>query len=194
VNRLTLDQIVPYQQWEELRAVLRPLFLVEKERRRLTVGEHVTLLFENVQSVWYQIEEMLRVERITEPALMQHEVDTYNGLLPGAGELSATMLIAYPEAHERDAALRRLVGLERHVWLRIGERRVQAEFDTEQLAPDVVSAVQFLRFAIGGRAAERLVDLAAAGALAIEFDHPELVAATRIGPELARALADDLNA
>jgi hypothetical protein len=87
--------MLPYQQWEAVRPVLRPLFINEKQRRRLAVGDHITLLFENAQSVWYQVEEMLRVERISDPELVQHEIDTYNELVPGAGELSATMLIEY---------------------------------------------------------------------------------------------------
>lgn len=187
------DQTLSYQQWEAVRPVLRPLFINEKERRRLAVGEHITLLFENAQSVWYQVEEMLRVERISEPELVQNEIDTYNELVPGAGELSATMLIEYAQTEERDAALRRLVGLERHVWLKIGDRRVEAQFDAGQIAEEAVSAVQFVRFAVGGRIAERLVELAAAGALAVEVDHPQHSVNAPVGVDLARALAQDLR-
>jgi hypothetical protein len=76
-------QILPYDQYEKLRPLLRPLFIAEKDRRRLSVGEHVTLLFENAQTVWYQVQEMLRSERITSEAGIAHELDTYNELLPG---------------------------------------------------------------------------------------------------------------
>jgi len=193
VKRITRDQMLPYQQWEAVRPVLRPLFINEKERRRLAVGDNITLLFENAQSVWYQVEEMLRVERISDPELVQHEIDTYNELVPGAGELSATMLIEYSQAEERDAALRRLVGLERHLWLKIGDRRVEAQFDTDQIGEDAVSAVQFVRFAVGGRAAERLVELAAGGAVTVEIDHPQLGVSAAVSVELARALAGDLR-
>lgn len=193
MKRIQRDQVLPHGQWDAVRPVLRPLFIIEKERRRLHVGEHLTLLFENAQSVWYQVEEMLRVERIADPDLVQHEIDTYNELVPGAGELSATMLIEYAEAAERDAALKELVGLERHVWFRIGERRVEAQFDAAQIGDDAVSAVQFVRFAVGGRSGERLVELAAAGSVAIEVDHPHLCVRAPIGAELARALATDLG-
>ena len=193
MRRINRDEILSYQQWDLVRSVLRPLFIFEKERRRLAVGEHATLLFENTQSVWYQVEEMLRVERTTEPELIQNEIDTYNELVPGAGELSATLFIEYADAAQRDAALHRLVGFERHLWLRIGERRIQAEFDAAQVGTEAVSSVQFVRFAVGGRAGERFVDLAAAGAVSIEVDHPALAVSTPIVGDLARALADDLR-
>lgn len=193
MKRIERDQVLTYQHWENVRPVLRPLFIFEKERRRLHAGNHVTLLFENAQSVWYQVEEMLRVEKMTDPESVQHEIDTYNGLVPGAGELSATLFIEYEDAAERDAALRRLVGLERHLWLRIGERRVQAEFDEAQVGTDAVSSVQFIRFAVGGRTGERFVELADAGAVSIEIDHPELAVSVPVAGDLARALAEDLS-
>lgn len=193
MRRISRDQILTYAQWDAVRPVLRPLFINEKERRRLAVGEHITLLFENAQSVWYQVEEMLRVERIVDPEPVQHELDTYNALVPGAGELSATLLIEYAEPDERDAALRGLAGLERHLWLKVGDRRVQAEFDSSQIGEEAVSAVQFVRFAVGGRAGERFVELAAAGSVSIEVDHPALSVSAPIAGDLARALAEDLR-
>lgn len=193
MRRISPDQILSYAQWESVRPVLRPLFIVEKERRRLHVGEHVTLLFENAQSVWYQIEEMMRVERITDADAIGHEIDTYNTLVPGGGELSATLLIEYEDEHERDAALRKLAGFEQHLWLRIGERRIQAEFDAAQVGEDAVSSVQFVRFAVGGRTGERFVELAGAGAVSIEVDHPAMTVSAPIAGDLARALADDLR-
>src|SRR5579875_2442164 len=120
MNVVDIAQIMSFEQWERVRPILRPLFIHEKNRRRLSVGEHLTLLFENAQSVWYQVEEMLRVERITDEAAVQHELETYNELLPGAGELSATMLIEFSEPVERDEALRRWAGLEKHVKMRVG--------------------------------------------------------------------------
>ena len=193
MKRISTDQILSYPQWESVRPVLRPLFIVEKERRRVHVGSHVTLLFENAQSVWYQIQEMMRVERITDADAIEHEVATYNTLVPGGGELSATLLIEYEDEVERDAALRKLAGFERHVWLRIGERRVQAEFDAAQVGEDAVSSVQFVRFAVGGRTGERFVELADAGDVSIEIDHPAMTESVPVAGDLARALADDLR-
>jgi hypothetical protein len=153
----------------------------------------VTLLFENAQSVWYQVEEMLRVEHMTDPAAIQHEIDTYNALVPGGGELSATLLIEYEDEAERDVALRKLLGFEKHLWMRLGERRVQAEFDGSQVGEDALSSVQFVRFAVGGRTGERFVELAAAGEVAVEVDHPAMSVSAPIAGDIARALAEDLR-
>lgn len=188
------EVILPYPEYERVRAVLRPLFIAEKERRRLALGEHITLLFENLQTVWYQIEEMLRVERIEAPEAIRHEMETYSELLPSSRELSATALIEYPSAAERDVALRRLVGLGQHVWLVIDGRRQPARFDTRQMSTDQLSSIQFVRFPLGDITPRRLVELSDAGALVFQADHPELAATALVSGTLARTLAADLEA
>ena len=189
---LTRDEILSFEDWERVRPRLRPLFIHAKNRRRLTVGAHVSLLFENGQTIWYQVEEMLRAEKIAAPEAMQHEIDTYNELLPSAGGLAATMLIEFGEARERDAALRRLVGLENHVWLRLGDRRIAAKFDTRQMSTEQISSVQFIRFDVS-IGADEFEELAAAGKAAIEIDHPNLAVSAALSGALAQALAEDLT-
>jgi hypothetical protein len=192
VKAVTLKEILPLEQYDILRPRLRPLFIAAKERRRLALGGHVTLLFENGQSVWYQVQEMIRTERLTAEDPIRHEIDTYNELLPRSGELAATMLIEYPEAQERDRNLRELVGLESHLWIRLGERREKARFDTRQIATDRVSAVQFVRFPLGGLDPTEFKELTDHGKVAIEVDHPKLAVTVDITGELAEALARDL--
>lgn len=189
---VTLKEILPFTQYEILRPRLRPLIIAEKERRRLAIGDHLTLLFENGQTVWYQVEEMVRSERISDEDAIRHEIDTYNELLPRPGELTATMLLEYGDEAQRDAALRALVGLERHLWIRIGDRREPARFDTRQIATDRVSAVQFVRFPLGGLDQEEFLKFAAAGKIAIEVDHPQLNARAPLAGAIAKALAGDL--
>src|SRR6267154_6226821 len=99
-----MADILPLADYERVRAILRPLFIHEKERRRLEVGSHLTCIFENAQTGWYQIEEMIRSEKMTDGVAIQHEIDTYNELIPALGELVATLLIEYAEAAEREAA------------------------------------------------------------------------------------------
>lgn len=189
---VTLKEILPFERYEVLRPRLRPLFIAEKERRRLGLGEHITLLFENGATVWYQVEEMLRTERISDEAAIRHEIDTYNELLPRPGELSATMLIEYSDAQERDAALRELVGLERHLWIVIDGRRERVRFDERQMGEDQISSVQFVRFPLGGLDTAEFVKLAQAGKVAIEIDHPNLSVRAALTRQLAQALASDL--
>ena len=188
---VTFEETLPLGDYERVRERLRPLFIHEKERRRLAVGSHLTLIFENSQTVWYQVQEMIRTERMESREAIQHELDTYNELLPGAGTLSATMMIEYTEVAERDAALRRLVGLERHLWIVIGERRNRAIFDTRQMNEERISSVQFVRFPIAGVDAQQFLELARAGKCAIEGDHPSLAARAAITGILAESLAED---
>jgi hypothetical protein len=192
VKSVTLKEILPFEQYEILRPRLRPLFIADKENRRLTLGEHITLLFENGQSVWYQIQEMVRTERLSTEDAIRHEIDTYNELLPRSGELAATMLIEYPEPQERDLHLRELVGLENHLWIRIGERREKARLDSRQIATDRVSAVQFVRFPLGGLEPHEFKALADQGKIAIEVDHPKLGVIVGIAEDVASALERDL--
>jgi Protein of unknown function (DUF3501) len=193
VKPVTLKDIIRFEQYETLRPLLRPLFIAEKDRRRLSVTDHMTLLFENVQTVWYQVEEMLRTERISDEAAIRHEIDTYNELLPRPGELSATMLIEYGDPPpQREAALRDLLGLERHVWICIDQRRESVRFDERQVSLDRVSAVQFVRFPLGGLDSAEFLAMADARKLAIEIDHPKMKGRALIEGSMARALAQDL--
>lgn len=187
-----LKEILPFEQYEILRPRLRPLFIAEKDRRRFSVSEHLTLLFENGQTVWYQIQEMIRTERLTDETAIRHEIDTYNELLPRPNELSATMLIEYPDAASRDSALRALVGLERHLWIRLGDRRENARFDERQMSSERISSVQFVRFPLGGLDSEEFLALAESGKVAIEVDHQGLRARKELSGALAANLAKDL--
>jgi hypothetical protein len=192
VKKITIDDILPLADYERVRAILRPLFIHEKERRRLGLGSHLTFIFESAQTSWYQIEEMIRSEKMTDRAAIEHEIDTYNELIPGQSELVATLLIEYAEAAEREAALRRLVGLERHLWLVLGAKKIPASFDDRQMSTEKISAVQFVRFLLQGINGPQLLELARKGEAAIVADHPSLAARSEISGLLASSLAEDL--
>ena len=193
MKKISPDEILALADYERVRERLRPLFIHEKERRRLHVGSHLTFIFENAQTAWYQIEGMIRTEKMTGRDAIQHEIDTYNELIPPAGELAATLLIEYAEPRERDAALARLVGLERHLWLKIGEKKIAARFDDRQMSDERISAVQFVRFSLEGVDAARLLELAGKREVAVEADHPSLAARGEISGLLAASLAEDLR-
>lgn len=193
MKKITQDDILGFEQWQRVRTVLRPLFIHEKERRRLSVGSHLTFLFENTVTLWYQVEEMIRSEQLTDAAAIQHEIDTYNELIPARGEISATLLIEFAEAKERDAALRRLVGIEKHLWLKLGDVKVPLKFDDRQMSAERVSSVQFVRFNVA-KESDAFLTLAEANQVAIVADHPNLGAEARIAGDLAKSLAEDLAA
>jgi hypothetical protein len=112
VRPVELSELKNIAEYELERPAWRPRVLALKERRRIDVGEHLTFLFENRETVRYQIQEMMRIERMVKTEDIAHEVATYNELVPKPGELSATLLIAYPSEEERDVMLRKLLGLE----------------------------------------------------------------------------------
>jgi len=142
-----LSEIANIADYELERATLRPRLMALKDRRRVRVGEHLTFLFENRETVRYQIQEMMRIERIVDLAAVRHEVETYNELIPPPGGLSACLLIEYAAAEERDRKLRELLGLEKHVFVAVGGLPPsKAGFDARQIASDRVSAVQYIRF------------------------------------------------
>ena len=190
---ITFEETLSLTDYERVRDRLRPLFIHEKERRRLHVGSHLTFLFENAQTAWYQIHEMIRTEKMTQRDAIQHEIDTYNELAPAPGELAATLLIEYEDSRERDAALLRLVGLEQHLSIKIGTQKIAARFDDRQMSTDRISAVQFVRFSLEGVDTARFLELAAKGEVALEADHPSLAARGEIAGILASSLAEDLR-
>ena len=142
-----ISEIKNIADYEMERDAWRPHVLALKERRRIRLGDHLTFLFENRETVRYQIQEMMRIERIVRPHDIAHEVATYNELIPAQGGLCATLLIEYETPAERDVKLRELLGLERHLWVEvIGAGRTPAISDDRQIATDRISAVQYVKF------------------------------------------------
>ncbi len=168
-----ISEISNIAEYEVERETLRPKMIALKDRRRVRVGDHLTFLFENRETVRYQIQEMMRVERIVKAHDIAHEVATYNELVPGQGELCASLLVEYETPAERDVKLRELLGLEHHIWVEVeGAGRTPAIFDDRQIATDRISAVQYLRF----RLSEAQRTNWSKGA-AVVSDHPKYQAA-----------------
>ena len=187
---LALDEIVDVDAYEALRDAYRARVLEAKRARRIAVGDHVTLVFENRETVRFQVQEMMRIERIRQPEKVQHELDVYNELVPGTNELSATMFIEITETRSIRAELDRLLGIDACVFLELGDERIRARFDEDQLEEDRISAVHYLRFDVGAGGAARLADAATPAALAI--DHPHYAARTPLPAELRASLVADL--
>ena len=175
------------------RPTFRAKVIEHKKHRTVALGEHVTLLFEDELTIRYQVQEMLRIERIFEEEGIRHELDAYNPLVPDGGNWKATMLIEYPDADERRRMLAQLKGIEGRVWVQIGggERAYAiADEDLERENEEKTSSVHFLRFELGSAAGARLREGAA---LAIGVDHPAYRAALDpVPPQIRAALAQDL--
>jgi len=184
---INVAEIKPIADYELLRPEWRPQMMALKDRRRVRVGDHLTFLFENRDTVRYQIQEMMRIERLQNPREIAHEVETYNELIPGPGQLSATLLIEYETAAERDIWLPALLGLERHIWLETGGQSAPARFDDRQISSERLSSVQYLKFHL---TPEQVPAFPLAAAIVV--DHPRYQASKKLTPEQLRDVAPDL--
>lgn len=149
MDALTLRDILEIDAYARVRDQYRPRVMAHKKQRRVSVGPRVSLVFEDRETLRYQIQEMTRVERTTDPEKIQIELDVYNELVPGPGELSATLFIEIPELDAIQPELDRLVGIDEHVALVLDgleDEPVVARFDDRQMEEDRISAVHYLRF------------------------------------------------
>jgi hypothetical protein len=187
------EDLLPLEVYARERGQFRARVIEHKKNRSVRLGENVTLLFEDELTMRYQVQEMLRIERIFEDEGIQGELDAYNPLVPDGSNWKATMLIEYPDAEERRVMLGRLKGVERRVWVRVDGCALVyaiADEDLERENEEKTSSVHFLRFELDRAMRARLKNGAA---LAIGVDHPEYRAALDPVPAGIRAaLAADL--
>lgn len=175
--------------YEGIRERFRARVIAGKRVRYVPLGDHMTVLFENHDSVLFQIQEMLRTERITQEKAIAHELETYNELVPGEGELSATVFIEYPDREERERMLTRLAGLEDKFYLVVGGERAELVPDHRGTDPSLTMAVHYIKFRLTPTG-ERVLR-SGEGPVLLGVEHPEYRAETPLGPETLRSLRDD---
>jgi GNAT superfamily N-acetyltransferase len=183
---VALHELVDRETYERLRPAYRERIIALKQRRRVAVGDRVSIVFENRETLRFQVLEMARIERIDDPAALQHELDVYNELVPGDGELSATLFVEIPDLSRIRAELDRLVGIHEHVLLEVGGTRVRASFDPRQREEDRISAVQYIRFRVDA-------DAFARGPVRLRIDHPSYREAAELSSETRASLLADLR-
>jgi hypothetical protein len=186
------DSLMTLEAYARSRNAFRARVIAHKKSRRIHLGEHVTLLFEDELTIRYQVQEMLRIERIFEDGEIAAELGAYNPLIPDGGNLKATMLIEYPDEGQRRDWLGRLRGIEDRVWIQVvGMRRVFAiaDEDLDRANDEKTSAVHFLRFEL---AADMRQVLKAGAGLSAGVDHPDYAASLPVGPATRESLAADL--
>ena len=192
IRPVTLDDIVGLERYESIRDEFRRRIIALKRNRRLSVGDEVTFVFENHDTVFFQIQEMLRAERITDLDAVRAEIDVYNALLPRSGQLSATMLIEITEQRDVERRLLSLLGIDRAVRMEVGsDQVVAAEFESGHSREDKLSAVQYVRFSLPAEARRAFMNFAVPVRLVI--DHPSYQARASIEHELRASLAEDLR-
>ncbi len=191
---LTRQDLLPLELYAEERPAFRAKVIAHKRLRTVQVGPNITVLFEDRLTIQYQVQEMLRIEKVFEPAGIQDELDAYNPLIPDGENLKATLLIEFPDPAERARELARLRGIEHHVVLDIegaGRAVAAADEDLERSNDDKTSAVHFLRFPLD-EAQQAALRRGASAVLAVtdaRYGH-----STVLGAELRASLATDLAA
>lgn len=190
MKKVVLDDILGLVAYEKGRQDFRQRIIDLKQKRRVSIGDRVSLVFENRDTVIFQIQEMLRVERITDLEKIREEIATYNQLIPDPRELSATLFIEIEDqTHLRDELLK-FQGIEESITFRIGPHSIPALFEMGRSKEDKISAVQYVRFRFDDQALQTFVSGAKTE---LVMDHPNYKAAVVLQPATQRALAEDLT-
>ncbi|HEV2007166.1 MAG TPA: DUF3501 family protein [Burkholderiales bacterium] len=192
--QITAASLMTLEAYAKARKGFRAEVIAHKKERTVHIGDHITLIFEDELTVRYQVQEMLRVERIFEEEGIRDELNAYNPLIPDGGNWKATLLVEYPDSDERRTMLARLKGVEDRVWVQAaGCERVYAiaDEDLERENAEKTSAVHFLRFELAPPMISALVN---AAALAIGVDHPVYTATVEnVSPAVRTSLVQDLR-
>ena len=189
---LRRDELLDLVAYERIRPEFLGRTIARKKPRRIAVGDRLTFIFENRETVRFQIQEMLRAERAVKEDKILDELAVYNELIPGADELSATLMIEIPETQRIRAELDRLIGIDEQVFLDVGSRSVRASFDPKQFESDRISAVQYVRFPLGPALARAFCDRDQPVRLRVE--HPNYRESAEIAGDSRDSLIADLSA
>ena len=193
-TKITRDSLMTLEAYAKGRKDFRARVMAHKKDRTLHLGDHVTLIFEDELTMRYQVQEMLRAEKVFEEAGIQEEIDAYNPLIPDGRNFKATMMIEYEDEAERRAALAKLKGIEDKTWIRVaGHSPVYAiaDEDLERETEEKTSSVHFLRFELDDAMARALK---AGSSLSAGVDHPHYHAALDPAPPALRSsLSQDLD-
>jgi hypothetical protein len=190
MRKVAIDDIVGLSGYEKIRQDFRRRIIELKQKRRISLGDRVSLVFENRDTVIFQIQEMLRVERITDLDKIRQEIETYNQLIPDSRELSATLFLEIEDQTHLREELVKFHGIQEAISLRIAEHRLAGCFEAGRSKEDKISAVQYVRF----RFDEPVLEAFVSGARSeLVIDHQNYQAAVVLQPETQGSLAEDLT-
>ena len=193
MNKLNRESLFSLEKYAEVRPEFRARVIAHKKNRRMQVGPNAALYFEDALTMQYQVQEMLRIERIFEAAGIQEELDAYNPLIPDGSNWKATFMVEYPDEEERRVQLAKLLGIVKHVWAQVADfSRVTpiADEDLEREDEHKTSSVHFMRFELTPEMVAAVKDGAA---VSMGIDHPAYTYSVEPIPQNVRdSLAADL--
>jgi len=190
MKKVELGDIIGLAAYEKVREPWRQRIIAVKQKRRIALGDKVSLVFENRDTVIFPIQEMIRAEKITDLDKIREEIDVYNELIPAAGELSATLFIEIADQSRIREELPKFLGIDRAVRLRVIDQTIQARFEEGRSKEDKISAVQYVKFPFSQRAITAFAD---SGKAEVIVDHPNYTASTVIGAGTRQSLLEDLS-
>jgi hypothetical protein len=195
MKKVERDELLGLAEYERIRPQFLARIIGEKKERRVFAGDEISVVFENHDTALFQIQEMLRTERITKEPSILHELETYNDLVPGDAELSATMFVEIAHAATRERRLVELAGLEGKIALEVLGTKLAAQNETRGVLPDRTTAVHYIKFSLGPELAARLIERAPTpeGAMFFVLEHPMLAVRKEIPAVTVRSLIDDLR-
>ena len=192
--KLTRSDLWSLEEYASRRQTFRAEVIAHKKLRNIALGPHATLYFEDRLTMRYQIQEMLRVERIFEAAEIEEELESYNPLIPDGSNWKATFMIEYGDVEERKVALATMGGIEQTVWVRVGESGEKifaiTNEDMERTRDEKAAAVHFMRFELG---AEEVAALKSGESLLMGIDHASLPGTYEVAADQRAALIADLD-
>lgn len=190
MRRVERGELLPLAEYELIRDRFRARVIEHKRARRVALGPHMSAVFEDRDTVLHQVQEMLRTERITREDAVQHELDTYNELVPGDGELSLTLFVEIPDAPLRERTLVELAGLEATFYVEVDGRRHAARSETRGVLPGRTTAVHYAKVPLDGDAVAKL--RARAGAWSLGSSHARYPHAAALSPAVLASLSHDV--
>jgi len=191
MSSIERSEILPLGEYEAIRPHFRARVMEAKKPRRIRLGEHLSGVFENRDSALLQIQEMLRTERITSDDGIAHEIETYNDLLPKAGQLSLTVFIEIADKDQREKMLVEYAGIDDAIFLEVDGERLHVRGPTPELFKGRTTAVHYLKVDVSPVVAEKI--RAGGVAAAVIIDHPKYQARAELGAASLKSLAGDLG-
>lgn len=189
MKKVALDDIMGLSAYEKVREEFRRRIIELKKKRRISVGDRVSIVFENRDTVIFQIQEMLRAERISDLDKIREEIEVYNGLIPDPGELSGTLFLEIEDQSHLRQELLKFLGIDEAVFFTVGSSSIHARFEEGHSKEDKISAVQYVRFPF---APQEIRALAEGDEAALRIDHPNYKATACIERETRESLIEDL--
>lgn len=189
MNKISLDDILGFSAYEKVRDKFREDIIEKKKLRRISLGNQVSMVFENRDTVIFQIQEMLRAERIADLDKIREEIAVYNELIPGSGELSATLFLEIEDQSRLRDDLLKFLGIDEAVSFKVGDHVIAGRFEEGRSKEDKISAVQYVKFPFNSQALQALVSGEPAE---LVIEHSNYKARAKLTADAQRSLAQDL--